>query len=191
MTSSIDRYAHAWEFATLKHMGQTYGGRHTGQQIPYINHLASVAAEVACGLAGEAGWDLDLAIQCALLHDVVEDTDTTIDEVRDQFGAAVASGVLALSKDAAIGSRAEQMEDSLRRIRLQAREIWAVKLADRITNLYHPPFYWTAEKIAQYKVESNTILHALGPASKALEARLAKQIAAYGKPIGSGPAGSA
>jgi (p)ppGpp synthase/HD superfamily hydrolase len=38
----------------------------------------------------------DLAIQCALLHDVIEDTPTTCQEVEQQFGAAVAKGVLAL-----------------------------------------------------------------------------------------------
>jgi (p)ppGpp synthase/HD superfamily hydrolase len=180
MTSNIDCYARAWEFVTLRHMGQSYGGRQQGQQIPYINHLASVAAEVAWGIGGDPAWDIDLAIQCALLHDVIEDTDTSFEQVRSEFGGAVASGVQALTKDTSIDSRAMQMSDSLARIQLQSKEIWAVKLADRIANLYHPPFYWTSEKIDQYKVESHAILAALGSANARLAARLADKIAGYG-----------
>jgi (p)ppGpp synthase/HD superfamily hydrolase len=180
MIPNIDSYARAWEFVTLRHMGQHYGGRRQGQQIPYINHLASVAAEVAWGIGGDPAWDIDLAVQCALLHDVVEDTETSLDDVRAEFGAAVADGVQALTKDTSIESRAMQMTDSLARIRLQPNEIWAVKLADRITNLYHPPFYWNSEKIAHYKSESQAILAALGPANARLAARLADKIGAYG-----------
>ena len=180
MMSNIDNYARAWEFVTLKHMGQTYGGRSADQQIPYISHLASVAAEVAWAVAGEPGWDSDLAVQCALLHDVLEDTATTFDEVSEQFGLAVAQGVQALTKDAHLASSELRMQDTLRRIRLQPREIWAVKLADRIANLYHPPFYWNAEKINQYKIEARTILAALGAANARLAARLEGKIAAYG-----------
>ncbi|WP_426103418.1 HD domain-containing protein [Massilia sp. TSP1-1-2] len=180
MTADIDTYARAWEYVTLKHMGQTYGGRSADQQIPYINHLASVAAEVAWGIGGEAGWDAGLAIQCALLHDVIEDTNATFDDVRDRFGIAVARGVQALSKDAQLGTSALRMQDTLRRIQLEPKEVWAVKLADRIANLYHPPFYWNADKVAQYKIEARTILDALGSASPRLAARLADKIAAYG-----------
>lgn len=72
------------------------------------------------------------------------------------------------------------MQDSLRRIQLEPKEIWAVKLADRIANLYHPPFYWNAERNAQYKIEARVILDALGSASPRLAARLEDKIAAYG-----------
>lgn len=180
MTPDIDKYGRAWEFATLRHMGQTYGGRSADQQIPYIHHLASVAAEVTWGIAGQPGWDVDLAIQCALLHDVIEDTDATFEVVSDQFGAAVARGVQALSKDGQLVTSALRMQDSLRRIQLEPKEVWAVKLADRIANLYHPPVYWNAEKIAQYKIEARVILDALGSASPRLAARLGDKIAAYG-----------
>ena len=181
MKLDIECYARAWEFVTLRHMGQTYGGRQQDQQIPYINHLASVAAEVTWGIDSEPGWDANLAVQCALLHDVIEDTATSFDEVRDIFGLAVADGVQALTKSALIASRDTQMDDSLRRIQFQPKEIWAVKLADRITNLYHPPFYWTADKIDRYKLESHTILAALGQANAKLADRLAEKITEYGR----------
>ena len=180
MRSGIDAYAQAWEFVTLRHAGQTYGGRSEGEQIPYINHLASVAAEVAWAIAGTPGWDLDLAVQCALLHDVIEDTDTSFAEVNERFGPAVAAGVMALTKNPTLASSDERMVDTLARIQLQPKEIWAVKLADRITNLYHPPFYWTSEKMAQYKTEAGIILDTLGSANTQLAARLGDKIAAYG-----------
>ncbi len=180
MALDIDSYNRAWEFVTVRHMGQTYGGRSKEQQIPYINHLASVAAEVTAGIGAEPGWDLNLAIHCALLHDVIEDTATTFDEIQNLYGRDVANGVQALTKDARIASSPAKMADSLARIRLQPKEVWAVKLADRIANLYHPPFYWTAEKIERYKIEARIILDALGAASPRLAARLAAKIDAYG-----------
>lgn len=180
MQSGIDAYAQAWEFVTLRHAGQTYGGRSEGEQIPYINHLASVAAEVAWAIAGTPGWDLDLAVQCALLHDVIEDTDTACAEVSAQFGPAVAAGVMALTKNAQLASSDDRMADTLARIQRQPKEIWAVKLADRITNLYHPPFYWTGEKMEHYRAEAGRILDALGSANAPLAQRLRDKIAAYG-----------
>lgn len=181
MASGIDAYAAAWEFVTLRHAGQTYGGRSEGEQIPYINHLASVAAEVAWGLAGTPGWDLDLAVQCALLHDVLEDTGTSFAEVSERFGPAVAAGVQALTKNAQLASSEDKMADSLARIRQQPKEVWAVKLADRISNLYHPPFYWTNEKMEQYKAEARVIVEALGPANAKLASRLAAKIDNYAR----------
>lgn len=181
MVTGIEAYARAWEFVTLRHAGQTYGGREPGQQIPYINHLASVAAEVAWGVAGTPGWDLDLAVQCALLHDVLEDTGTTRDELGERFGPAVAAGVEALTKDASIAASDEKMADSLARIQLQPKEVWAVKLADRISNLYAPPFYWTPDKMAQYRTEAGVILAALGSANRKLAARLSEKIRDYAR----------
>lgn len=181
MNWDIDTYMRALEFVTLRHMGQTYGGRLQDQQIPYVVHLAGVAQEMLWGWDDTAGLNLDLALQCALLHDVIEDTATSFDEVTVQFGEAVAHGVMALTKDAKLESRAAQMVDSLHRIQMQPREIWCVKLADRISNLQHPPFYWSDERIAQYQEESNLILDSLGVANAKLAERLRGKIISYGK----------
>jgi (p)ppGpp synthase/HD superfamily hydrolase len=117
-----------------------------------------------------------LAVQCALLHDVIEDTEVTYQHVVDTFGSAVADGVLALSKDKNLEKMA-QMEDSLRRIRQQPLEVWMVKLADRITNLQLPfPSYWDKEKIATYRREAITIHKALKDASPYLAHRLQMMI---------------
>ena len=66
-----DIFSKAWNFATLYHQGQTYGGAQKGQKIPYINHLGSVGVEVIWALSTAPELDGDLAIQCALLHDTI------------------------------------------------------------------------------------------------------------------------
>ncbi|MEW5956291.1 MAG: HD domain-containing protein, partial [Chloroflexota bacterium] len=150
---SPDVFAQAWNFATRYHQGQTYGGPEEGMYIDYLNHIASVAMEVIWALPATPAADGNLALQCALLHDTIEDTVVTYKLVLEHFGLEVANGVLALTKDATLSTRAEQMADSLQRIRQQPPEIWMVKLADRITNLYHPPYYWDNEKIEVYRQE--------------------------------------
>jgi len=178
-TWSPERYRDAWEFATRFHHGQTYGGPNEGEQIEYINHIASVAMEVMWALPTDPALDGDLAIQCALLHDVIEDTKATPELVTERFGDRVTAGVLALTKDKNIRDKSEQMTDSLKRIQLQPKEIWLVKLADRITNLYHPPFYWDKTRILSYQQEARTIYEALHSANAALAKRLQEMIKRY------------
>ena len=71
------------------------------------------------------------------------------------------------------------MADSLRRIRAQPREIWMVKLADRIANLAPPPATWSRDKSRAYREQAIAIVDSLGPASASLEARLRARIASY------------
>jgi (p)ppGpp synthase/HD superfamily hydrolase len=73
----------------------------------------------------------------------------------------------------------EKMLDSLKRIKQQPKEIWAVKLADRIVNLYEPPYYWNNDKKKKYKEESEIILKELGDGNQYLADRLRNKIASY------------
>ncbi|HEY5948325.1 MAG TPA: HD domain-containing protein [Kofleriaceae bacterium] len=171
---SPDRYVDAMRFAALAHNSQ----KEPGRELPYLVHVVSVAAEVIAALPTMPDIDADLAVTCALLHDTIEDTSATLDEITSRFGAAVAAGVSALTKNHEL-PKPEQMADSLRRIKQQPREIAIVKLADRITNLAEPPHHWTKDKRAAYRVEAALIADTLGYASSALEARLRKRIAAY------------
>src|SRR4029077_16765972 len=115
-----------------------------GTDLPYLVHVTSVAAEVIAALPAANMAAPDVAVACALLHDTVEDTATRIEEIEAAFGAAVARGVAALTKDARL-PRPEQMPDSLVRIGREAPEVAMVKLADRITNLAPPPSFWKPE----------------------------------------------
>lgn len=178
----MERVADVWEFVSVKHAGQTYGGKVSNQQIPYLSHLASVMFEIlAVYEVSDIGEEqFDLVLKCALLHDVLEDTDTSEKELTDLFGSQVAAAVSALTKNTAIADSRLRMADSISRIKRQPQIIWGVKMADRITNLYHPPFYWSGERIQQYKEESLFILEQLGSANAKLALRLKQKIAEYG-----------
>ena len=172
---NADSYIKTWNFASKVHAEQ----RLPGSEIPYINHIGLVAMEVIAALPHTSCANPDLAVQCALLHDTIEDTPCTYNDITQEFGATVAAGVLALSKDTSLGSKAEQMADSLVRIKQQPKEVWMVKLADRITNLQPPPNHWSTDKIVYYQQEARKIHSQLGSASDHLAQRLAQKIAHY------------
>jgi (p)ppGpp synthase/HD superfamily hydrolase len=169
-----DEYIKALIFAAHAHGSQ----RVPGTRLPYLAHLTLVSMEVMAAVSAEAGLDGTLAVQCASLHDVIEDAGISRDQLAELFGKAVADGVKALSKDSTL-SREEQMKDSLERIRRQPREIWMVKLGDRITNLQPPPTHWTPEKIARYRQEAVQIHASLQDASPFLAERLQDKIDHY------------
>ncbi len=171
---SPEDYHRAYRFAARAHLGQPM----PESDLPYLVHVGSVTAEVIAALRVEGSHDEILAVQCALLHDVLEDTPVSYAAVEAAFGGRVAAGVLALSKDAQL-PKAEQMPDSLRRIRQQPSEVWMVKLADRICNLGEPRPSWTTERISQYRAEARDIYQALHTASPALAARLQEKIDIY------------
>ncbi len=171
-----DAWQAAWRFSAEAHHGQKF----PGTELPYNVHVASVAAETLLGLEGAPLNDRLLALRCALLHDVLEDTEVSAEVIGARFGDTVLAGVRALSKDPS-RPKESRMADSLRRIRAQPPAVWCVKLADRITNLEAPPHYWSDEKIAAYQVEAGEILAALGGASERLAARLRRRIAVYGR----------
>jgi len=169
-----DDWLAAWHFAARAHDKQ----RFPGTELPYLVHLGAVAMEILIAHQALPFARPALAVQCALLHDTLEDTETAVAAIEAAFGAEVTAGVRALTKNPALDKH-DAMADSLRRIRDQPREVWAVKLADRITNLASPPAHWTPVKIATYRAEAETILAALGEAHAPLAERLARRIAAY------------
>lgn len=87
--SLIDRLSAAVEFAVWAHGGRT----RKGKDVPYITHPLAVALSLA-----RAGCAEDVVI-AGLLHDVVEDTSVTLEEVRERFGAGVAGIVAACTED--------------------------------------------------------------------------------------------
>jgi (p)ppGpp synthase/HD superfamily hydrolase len=178
---SIDELQDAWQLATKMHDGQKYGGQNQGEQIEYINHIGSVVFEILTAITIENDMDSNLAIKCAILHDTIEDTDLSYDDILNRFGHKIANGVLALTKNENLSEKKEKMLDSLKRIKEQPKEIWAIKMADRIANLYAPPYYWTNEKKKEYLEEARLIHHELQAGNKYLGMRLADKIIAYQK----------
>ncbi len=171
-------YQEAIKFATYKHLEKKQKVK--GTKLPYVVHLSNVAMELFAAAQHSPDFDLDYAIQVALLHDTVEDTDTTIDEIRNRFGDDIAEGVLAMTKNERL-PKEMQIPDSLARIRKLRKEVWSVKLADRITNLQPPPSTWDNRKIKKYQEDSKLIHHALKDGNEYLAKRLKQVINEYGK----------
>lgn len=193
MIWSQDEYIKAWDFATRAHAGQTFQSEREGERLPYINHLAAVAMEVMAALSADQAprqstEDVNLAVQCALLHDTLEDTSTSYDELQSIFGDAVANGVLALTKNCQL-PKTERMADSLVRIQQCPQSVWWVKLADRITNLSEPPFTWSNSKKSAYRQEAMLILAALASSHVTLATRLQQKINIYLRYIEPGQCG--
>ena len=170
-----DKYLEAWNFASVIHNGQKI----PSSDIPYINHLGLVAMEAMATIANQNISNPNLFVLCALLHDSIEDTSTTYEDIKRIFGCDVSDGVLSLTKNTDIPSKTEQMKDSISRIKMQPKAVWMVKLCDRITNLQPPPKHWDKEKIANYKHEANFILSELGEANQFLAERLRMKIHEY------------
>ncbi len=171
---SPDLFQKAISFAADVHKSQKV----PGTDRPYLTHLANVAMEVMTVIAAEGVSEPDLALVCALLHDTIEDAHVSRDEITELFGSRAGDGVAALSKNPLL-EKHDQLADSVRRIKLQPKEIWIVKMADRITNLQPAPHYWTNEKKERYKSEAEFILRELGEASEFCAARLKMKIDKY------------
>jgi guanosine-3',5'-bis(diphosphate) 3'-pyrophosphohydrolase len=88
-------------------------------------------------------------------------------------------GVKALTKNDTL-PKEECMSDSLRRIKQQSKEVWAVKLANRITNRQLPPAHWRREKIKQYRKEAQIIYDELKDGNAYLAERLKSEISKHG-----------
>ena len=173
---SQENYIEVLNFAAIAH-----GEQKTPKDLPYIAHITCVAMEVinACEKSSLDEEKANLAISCALLHDVIEDANITYDELYVKFGETIANGVEALTKDKTLFSKQEQMKDSIERLLTQPYEIQMVKLADRITNLGIPPKHWDNEKIKKYQKEVAFILSCLGNSNIYLSKRLEEKIESY------------
>jgi (p)ppGpp synthase/HD superfamily hydrolase len=166
----------AWNFAADAHGEQQV----PGSTRPYLSHIGAVTMEVIAALAARSDVDNpDLCVQCAILHDVVEDTALSAEDIAEVFGPHVAAGVSALTKQMSAGDKRAQMVDSLERIKAQPQEVWMVKLADRITNLQPPPKHWDKIKIAKYLESAELISAELGSACTVLGPRIQEKIERY------------
>lgn len=171
---STEVFNKAFFFVADAHKEQIY----PGTDLPYLIHLIKVYNEIVLLVSHVDGLDIDLMIQLALLHDTIEDTKISFDDLVQNFGITVAEGVLALTKNTSL-VKSEQMLDSLKRIKENRPEIALVKMADRISNLDKPPVYWTDSKISEYLAESKDIYEHLNGFCSYIDIRLWDKICKY------------
>merc|ERR1712130_132285 len=166
--SDISRIVKATDFAAKKHRDQR---RLDEDKTPYINHPVGVAFI----LTEEAGvTDSDVLIG-ALLHDTVEDTETTPDEIEALFGERVRKIVVEVTDDKSL--------PKMERKRLQvvnapgkSKEAKLVKLADKLYNLRDlnrcVPAGWDAERVGNYFKWAKQVVDGLRGTNDVLESRL-------------------
>jgi (p)ppGpp synthase/HD superfamily hydrolase len=116
----------ARELARKAHLGQLRRG---SDGRPYIEHPETVAE-----LLAKQGLD-DETVAAALLHDVVEKSETEADEVRERFGDRVADLVEALTEDEAIAVYEDRKEEHRWRVAKSGPEALAIFAADKLTNV--------------------------------------------------------
>jgi len=151
-------------FAAHKHRNQR---RKNEEASPYINHPLTLA----CVLASEAGVHDAVTLAAALLHDTIEDTDTTADELRREFGDAVSAVVLEVSDDRSL-SKAERKQAQIDHAATLSDRAKRVKLADKIANLRDvadaPPAGWPIERRREYFDWARSVIDRL----RGIDARL-------------------
>jgi len=171
-------YKDALAFALKAHKEQK-----TPEGLPYSFHICSVANEIIHSLSiSKISYDeANIAIACALLHDVNEDTSTIVskDTLELENIDSVIAGVEALTKDETLGTKQEQMKDSLNRLVKQPYCVQMVKLADRITNLAPAPLFWNKTKRQSYVNEAKLILNTLKDSNGYLASKLQYKIDNY------------
>ena len=97
MSSVQSLYQNALKYAATKHTEANQVI--PGTNLPYVVHICNVAMEVLIAAYNTNNFNIELAIQVALLHDTLEDTTSTPDELAELFGEDVRQGVQALTKD--------------------------------------------------------------------------------------------
>lgn len=139
------RIMEAARYAAEKHANQKRKGE-AGE--PYVNHVIEVAHLVST----VAGDDTNVVI-AALLHDVIEDTDVTPEEMRRQFGQDVTDLVMEMTDDKTLPKKERKRLQVLHAPNMSARA-QTIKLADKISNLQSilvsPPAKWDYERKRQY-----------------------------------------
>ena len=136
----------ALEFAAHKHRDQR---RKDAQASPYINHPIALANV----LVREGGVTDPAVLAAALLHDTVEDTQTTPAELREAFGEKIAGIVEEVTDDKNL-LKAERKRLQIEHAAHISREARLVKLADKICNVRdvanHPPARWDLARRREY-----------------------------------------
>ena len=143
----MNQFLKAAAFAALKHRDQR---RKDQAASPYINHPLAVANVLANEVADVTD---EVAITAALLHDTIEDTETSPLEIKDAFGTDVLSVVLEVTDDKSLPKK-ERKRLQVEHASSISHSAKLVKLADKICNLRDmansPPHDWPLSRRVEY-----------------------------------------
>ncbi|AWK87278.1 HD domain-containing protein [Azospirillum thermophilum] len=165
MTALLD-FARALDFAAHKHIDQRRKGVRAE---PYVNHLSEVALMVAEATEGQD----PVAVIAALLHDTLEDTDASYEEIERNFGAEVASVVAETTDDKRL-RKAERKQRQIDTAPHASPRAKLVKLADKVSNLrsmaVSPPADWPLSRKVEYFEWAHAVVAGLRGTNERLEA---------------------
>ena len=156
----------ATAFAADRHRNQRRKGV---EAVPYINHPIALAHL----LAAEGGIEDVHVLAAALLHDTIEDTGTTAEELLEAFGETIAGLVLEVTDDKKL-SKVERKQLQVAHAPHLSPGAKLVKLADKICNLRDfrraPPRDWSLEGRREYFEWARDVVEGLRGAHRRLEA---------------------
>ena len=156
----------ALAFAADKHRNQR---RKDAEASPYINHPITLAKILSI----EAGVEDALVLSAAVLHDTIEDTETSYEELAGQFGRGIADVVREVTDDKSL-PKAERKHLQIEHAPQLSRAARLVKLADKIANLRdvadHPPAQWPLERRREYFDWAKRVIDGIRGTHERLEA---------------------
>ena len=157
-------------FAAEKHKNQR---RKDADATPYINHPIGLANV----LKQEGEVDDVVVLVAAILHDTIEDTETTADELRPIFGDEITSIVLEVTDDKSL-PKAERKRLQIEHAAVASPKAKLVKLADKICNLRDiatsPPADWSADRKKEYFDWAKRVVEGCRGTNSTLEAAFDK-----------------
>ena len=165
MNTNLALIIRATAFAADKHRNQR---RKDAEASPYVNHPIALANM----LAVEAGVDDAIVLAAALLHDTIEDTATTSQELEAAFDVDIAAIVVEVTDDKSL-PKAERKRAQIEHAPHLSQRAKLVKLADKICNLRDvsntPPADWPLERRREYFDWAKQVIDGLRGAHPRLE----------------------
>ncbi len=155
----------ALAYAAEKHKYQRRAGY---EPLPYLNHLVKVTHALV-QIGRETDRDLLIA---AVLHDVVEDTDATVEELREHFGSPVAETVAELTDDMNL-PYAERKALQVERAGALSDPAKKIRIADKASNLqdiFSYPLDWKESKKKTYLENAIAVVDLIRGVNQQLEA---------------------
>ncbi len=154
----------ALAFSAEKHTNQR---RKDIDKTPYINHPISLANILA------QRWVIDENVLCAaILHDTIEDTETTVEELQEHFGEKITSIVLEVTDDKSL-EKSVRKQKQVEHAATISYEAKLVKLADKIANISDiinmPPADWSTSRKKEYFDWAKAVVDNLRGAHQGLE----------------------
>lgn len=164
---NLDQLLRALAFAADKHQHQRRKGR---GKLPYVNHPIHVT-----DMLWRVGGVRDVTtLVAALLHDTIEDTKTTPEEIEALFGPDVLSVVLEVTDDKSL-PKAQRKHLQVEHAPHLSERAKLIKLADKIDNVTDisrdPPPNWSHERLEEYVTWAEAVVAGVRGVNPALEAR--------------------